>query len=146
MCVSLFIQYAVRMRRVILSSVASLALQYFSTLSHKRYDFRKKKVTEHKVCVYIFSRSFVWNISHSKNNCDRYEKKNNIGLHLKYPSLTSDFNEAWIFPIEFRKLSDNFRFHENPSSASQAVPCGRADGRTGIMNRIVAFRNFAKSV
>ena len=30
-------------------------LQYFSTLSHKRHDFRKKKITEHKMCVVIFS-------------------------------------------------------------------------------------------
>jgi hypothetical protein len=58
-CVASFIQYAMRMRRVILSSVASLALQYFYTLSHKRYDFRKKKVIEHKMFVYIFSGSFV---------------------------------------------------------------------------------------
>ena len=25
----------------------------FSTLSHKRHDIRKKKVTEHKICVLI---------------------------------------------------------------------------------------------
>jgi len=37
-----------------LSYVAYLALQYFFTLSHKRQDFRKK-VTEHKMCVFIFS-------------------------------------------------------------------------------------------
>ena len=53
MCVALFIQYAMRMRRVILSSVASLALQYFST-SHKRYGFRKKKLLNIK-CVFTFS-------------------------------------------------------------------------------------------
>jgi hypothetical protein len=40
-----------------LSSVGCQTQQYFSTLSHKRYDFRKKKkkVIEHKMCVLIFS-------------------------------------------------------------------------------------------
>jgi hypothetical protein len=36
----------------ILSSVTWAALQYVSTLPHKRYNFRKK-VTEHKMCVLI---------------------------------------------------------------------------------------------
>jgi hypothetical protein len=42
-----------RMRRIILSVVCS-ALQYISTLSHKRHDFCKN-VTEHKMCVLITS-------------------------------------------------------------------------------------------
>jgi len=36
-------QCAMRMRRTILSSVACPVLQYFSTLPHKRHDFRGKK-------------------------------------------------------------------------------------------------------
>ena len=46
--VALVIQHVKRMRRVILSFVASPALQHFATLSHNRQDFRGKKVTEHK--------------------------------------------------------------------------------------------------
>jgi len=41
--VALVIQHQKRMRPIILSPVACLALPYFSTLPHKRYDFRKKK-------------------------------------------------------------------------------------------------------
>ena len=49
----------------ILPSVTCHALQHFSTLSHKPHDFRQK-VTEHKICIFIFSTTFVGNISHSK--------------------------------------------------------------------------------
>ena len=51
-CVSeaLVTHHAKRMRRIILSSVASPAAQYFSTLSHKRHDFRDKKLLKIK-CV-----------------------------------------------------------------------------------------------
>jgi hypothetical protein len=69
--VALVILYAKRMRRIMLSSVACRALKNFATLSHKEYDFRKK-VIEHKMCVLIFSTTFVRNNSHSKKNSARY--------------------------------------------------------------------------
>jgi hypothetical protein len=51
--VALGIQHAVRMRHIILLSVACPALQYFSALFHKRHDFRKKKRIEHKMCDFL---------------------------------------------------------------------------------------------
>jgi hypothetical protein len=47
--VALVIQHVMWLRSVILSSVVSLALQYFSTLSHKRHAFRKN-IIEYKMC------------------------------------------------------------------------------------------------
>ena len=52
--VALITRHAKRMRRITLPSVACLALLDFTTLSHKRDDFRKnEKITEHKICVLI---------------------------------------------------------------------------------------------
>jgi hypothetical protein len=42
--VKLCVLHAMRMRRIILSSVACPFLQYFATLYHKRHYFRKKRI------------------------------------------------------------------------------------------------------
>jgi hypothetical protein len=55
--VSVVIQHAKRMRHIILPSVACLALQNISTISHKRHDFRKN-VLEHQMC-FDFLYNFV---------------------------------------------------------------------------------------
>jgi hypothetical protein len=72
--VALVIQHAKRMRRIILSSVACLAVPYFSTLSHKRHDFREK-VIKPKMRVLIYSTTLVRKIYYSKKNAARYYHK-----------------------------------------------------------------------
>jgi len=47
-----------RMRRILLSSVACQVLPYFSTFSHKWQDVLQT-IIEHKMCVLIFSATFV---------------------------------------------------------------------------------------
>jgi hypothetical protein len=44
------------MRHIVIRGVSGFTM--FSTLSHKRQDL-EKKVTEHKMCVLIFSTAFV---------------------------------------------------------------------------------------
>jgi len=51
---------------VLFSSLACLAVPDFSTLSHKRHAFRKKKVIKNITCVLILSTTSVSIISHSK--------------------------------------------------------------------------------
>ena len=43
-----------------------------------------------------------------------------------------------VFSIDFQQIL-RFRFHENPSSGSGFIPCGRTD----MTKLIDAFRNFA---
>jgi len=53
--VAIDIQHAKRAPRVIFSSVASPAVQHFSTLFHKQHDFRIKKILNMKCVFLIFS-------------------------------------------------------------------------------------------
>jgi hypothetical protein len=63
--VLLHIRHASRMRHTVTPFVAP---PHFLTLT-RRFS---KNVTEHKMCVFIFSESFVWNTSRSKKNLARY--------------------------------------------------------------------------
>jgi hypothetical protein len=70
-----------------------------------------------------------------------------IGLYVKYPLFSLDFNETCIFSTDLRKT---LKYQiENPSSGSRVVPCGRTDRqtdrKTDMTKLIVALRNFANA-
>jgi len=46
------------------------------------------------------------------------------------------------FPPKIFEKYSNIKFHENPSSGSQVVPCGLTDSQTDTTKLLVAFRNF----
>ena len=69
----------------ILSSVGCPALQYFSTPYHKRHDFlKKKKVTEHKMCVFYFLYNFCLKHFSFWEELSEIWSKMYIGHHVKY--------------------------------------------------------------
>ena len=118
-CVALIIHMP---RAEAILSAASLASPYFSALSHKRHDFRKKFIG-YETYNLIFFKTYVWNISHSRDNSDRCCNKCETSRHIFLKSL-------------------NIRFHQNRSSGYRVVPCRRTD----MTQLIVAFSNFAKAL
>ena len=121
-----------RMRHTVICGLPRSTI--FSILSHKRHDF-PKNVSEHKMCVFIFSTRFLWHISHSKNKCARYDKK---CLMVFIPSTRHSYPILikLEFSGQFFEVYSNTKFHENPSSGRRAVSCGRTD----MTKIIVAFR------
>jgi len=96
--------------------------------------------------VFWFSwQLFVWNISHSKKNWARCYHKCTclVGLHVKYPLLSSYFIETWIIRQIFEKYS-NINFGENPSGWEPSYSM-RAGGRRTDMKPVACFRNFANA-
>jgi len=87
-----------------------------------------KKFTEHKMCVLIFSTTFVWSIAHSKKKWARYDKKMYVCRHVKYPLFLSDFDETWIFATDFQKI---LKYEISRRSVHWEPSCSmRTDGQT----------------
>ena len=96
------IQYAVPMSRIILPSTACPTLKHFSALSQNGSIFEKKNC-EYKIVfwlplqlsceTFLILRRIKWDRS-----------KMYIGIYVKYPLFSSDFNETCIFSTDFRKI------------------------------------------
>ena len=124
----------------ILSFVACPALQYFSTLSQKRHDFRRN-VIEHQMCSDFLYKFCIKHFSFWEEVSEIWSKMC-IGLHVNCPLFLSDANEAWIFSTYIWK-SSNSKFNENLSSWSRIVLCGRTDRQTNRQSRRSKYSRFA---
>ena len=71
--------------------------------------------------------NFCLNISRSKKNSVRYDKKMCIGLHLKYPLFLSYLCVTCIFSTNFLKKNYNIKLHGNLSTGNRVVPRGQRD-------------------
>jgi len=128
------------------SSVACPALQHFSTLSHKWCYCKRKKITEHKTCVLIFSATFFWNTSHSMKNWARYDQK-----CISVSTSSTHYSCQILMKLNFR---DRFSQTTRVSNFTKIRPLeaepfhagrqagGRTDGQTHMIKLIDAFHNF----
>jgi hypothetical protein len=128
------------LQSIVLSPVACPALPYFSTLSHKRHDFRKRSIAN-KICVPILST----NLSETFLSLRRIQRGiiinvQYIGVRVKYR-----YSCQMVMKLEFSgqifEMYWNIKSRENPPHGSRVVPCGRTD----MTKLIVAFRNFANA-
>jgi len=71
--VAIDIQHAMRMRHIVICGLPGSAV--FVHIISQTARFSKKIVTEHTICVLIFSPTSVWNISHSRKKRARYDHK-----------------------------------------------------------------------
>ena len=89
---AIVIQRAFCMCSIIFSSVSCLSVKYFSTLSHKRHDFRKKKLPDVRY-VFRFSLQLLCEIFLIKRGNERVVIKNVYRSSKRYPFFLC-FNEA----------------------------------------------------
>ena len=60
-------------------------------------------------------------------------------LPVQYLLHLPDFNQTWNFLDRFSIYIKNIRFHENPSSESRVVPCGKTDRHDEANSRFPQF-------
>ena len=127
--VALGTRHKMGMRRIATCGL-QLLHKNFSTFSHKRHNFRKKGKLLDTKCVFWFwlqllSETFL---ILRRNEQDVIKKSVLIFMYSAHYSWPI-FVKLEFFSTDFRKI---FKFHQNPSSGSRIVPCGRTDGKTRL--------------
>ena len=147
MSVALDTQHAKNIGHIIFSFVAYLAIPCFPTLSKKGTIFFKKWLNTK--CVFRFS---LQHLSETFRILRRIKrdviKKIYIGLRVKYPIFSPDFNKTWNLSTDLRKI---LKYWISWKSAQWEPSCcmradRRTDGGTDMTKLIAVFRNFAKRV
>jgi hypothetical protein len=82
--------------------------------------------------VFIFSTTFVWSTSHFTMKRARYYHK---CIHVWHLIFMSDVNKTWLFLDNFLNQPQIVKLHENPSSGTRVLPCGRTDGHDEAKSR-----------
>jgi len=126
--VVLVIQHPNRMRRIIMPSVARLALPNFSTLSYTRHDFLEKNKVVHKMCNLTSSKNLS-ETCHFEKKLARYDQKFIVVFKYKIRYSCQILMKLEFYRQIFEKYT-NIKLYENPFSWSWGVPFGRADRHT----------------
>ena len=124
----------------ILSPVALPTPQYFTTSSHKRHDFRKKK---QEMCVLVFSTSFFETFLILRRN-ERYMIKNVHQSSCKVP--TCYFSQIFEKKLNFLgRSSKNTQIYNFMNIRPVGAETFHADGQTDMTKLIVVIRKFQKA-
>jgi hypothetical protein len=93
--------------------------------------------------VIIFTTTFIWNISHYKNNLARYRQK-----FRSVFTRSICYSCRILIKLEFSRQSFekilNIKFHQNPSSGRRIVPCWQTD-RHEANSRLPKFCEASKN-
>ena len=125
----------------LLSSVAWLAVLYFSTLSHKGHNYRQKLLEVKR--VFRFSLQFLTDKLFIQSSIQR------DSLYVKYLSFFSDLNETWIFRTDFLILYNQISiFMKIRPLRVELLHADRqtnrwVEGQADMANLTVTFRDFS---
>ena len=127
------------MRRIVTCGLPRSTIFFFSTLSHKWHDFRKK-IIDHQICVFEFLQILCMKqLSFIRRN-ERDTIKMYIGLRVKCPLLLSDFKQTGIFRADFSKNTQMRNFITMcPVGGDLLLACGQTDIHEEANSRFSQF-------